>query len=146
MKMLKGARLWCPIIIMSLAIICSVSLYFIRTQQYKDWETAPGIVLEIKPYRGSNGGKFHISSGPSHRIIYSYAIGGNDYMGESIPYSGYDSDFWEGQATWIWYDPDNPGNSSFHKPGPGLDPYAPFFLAVPFSIMSFIKFKRKKSL
>ena len=147
MKLLKNVRLLGPIIVFSLAIICSVSLYFIRTEQYKDWQTTPGIVLDIKHYRGSGGGgKFHISSGPSHRIIYSYAINGNDYTGESIPYSGYDSDYLIGQSTLIWYDPDNPVDSSFHKPGPGIDPYAPFFLAVPISLMFLIKPKRRKNL
>lgn len=147
MKLLKSVRLWGPVIVFSLAIICSVSLYFIRTEQYKDWKTAPGIVLEIKHYRGSGGGgKFHISSGPSHRIIYSYTIDGNDYTGESIPYSGYDSDYWEGQATSIWYNPDNPADSSFHKPGPDLDSYAPFIFAVPISLMFSIKPKRRNNL
>ena len=39
-----------------------------------------------------------------------------------------------GDETLIWYDPENPAHSSYHKPGPGLDPYGVYFLMAPLAV------------
>ncbi len=127
-----------PIIAILIAFISSGLIYLARTEQYKNWVSAPGVVLEIEIVYGGR------RSRTSHRIYYAYSIDGTDYTGNNL-YSGRSSDFSEGDSTEIWYNPDNPSESSFHKPGPGLDPYGPFFLAVPVIISFLLSNRRKKT-
>lgn len=113
-----------------LACICSAAIYFIRTEQYKNWMPTEGVVVEIEEYY-STGGRHHIGSGYSHRIFYSYILDGQSYSGSNL-YSGRDEgNFLKGQSVQIWYNPQKVSESSFHKPGPGLDPYVPFIMGVP---------------
>lgn len=122
---------WIPLILLLAALISSVSIYAFRTEQYKDWKATPGIVLENRQYISR-------VSGRSHRIYYSYTIDGKTYTG-SDSYHGFNSDFEEGDSTEVWYNPDDPSESSFHKPAPLIDPYVPLFLALPLALLSYFK-------
>ena len=48
-----------------------------------------------------------------------------------------------GDETLIWYDPENPAHSSYHKPGPGLDPYGVYFLMAPLAVAWLAENRRK---
>nr|WP_317413277.1 DUF3592 domain-containing protein [uncultured Solibaculum sp.] len=128
MDQTKAKKFIIPIVILIAACIASLGIYFARTQQYKDWVSASGVVLDIENY--------HRKSSSSHRIYYSYSVDGTVYTGDSL-YSGTHTDFKAGDETDVWYNPQNPAESSFHKPGPGLDPYAPFFIGVPLALGAF---------
>ncbi len=119
-------KLWIPLLMLLLACITSAALYWIRTEQYQNWVPTDGIILNIEQYH--NSGKH--GSGSSHRISYSYTVNGKDYSGSNL-YSGRDSGFQIGDSVQVWYDPEQVSDSSFHKPGPGLDPYVPFIMGVP---------------
>ncbi len=127
-------RLLVPIAILAAACIASIGIYFARTEQYKDWVSTPGIILDIETYRSKRSS--------SHRIYYSYSVDDMAYTGDSL-YSGTHTDFSEGDETDVWYNPQNPSESSFHKPGPGLDPYAPFFIGIPLALGAF-GFRRRR--
>lgn len=123
-------RLILPIAILLIACIASVGIYFARTEQYKDWVSTPGVIVDIENYRGSR------KRNDSHRIYFSYRVDGVDYTGDTL-YSGTSTDFSPGGSTDVWYNPENPSESSFHKPGPGLDPYGPFFIGIPLALGAF---------
>lgn len=129
-------RFLAPVIILLIAGLCSVAIYFLRTEQYKDWVSTDGVVVQIERFSGGR------RSSSSHRIHFSYTVNGEEYVGSSL-YGGYDTDVYEGYACEVWYDPDEPQMSSFNKPTPGLDPYGPFFLAIPMAIGA-LGFRRKR--
>lgn len=110
--------------ILLLALICSVVIYFARTWQYHDWVSTPGVVTGIQHYSGSK------HNNASHRIYFSFSVDGKIYQGNSL-YAGISTDVTEGEQTEVWYNPENPNQSSFSQPNPGLDPYGPWFLAIP---------------
>lgn len=128
-------RLAAPLIILIIAGICSVGIYFFRTEQYKDWVPTDGVVVQIERFTGGR------RSSSSHRIYFSYTVNGVDYVGSSL-YSGYDTDVREGDVSEVWYDPDDPQMSSYNKPTPGLDPYGPFFLGIPLALS--VAFRRRR--
>jgi hypothetical protein len=112
-----------------LTLICltSAAIYFYRTKQYQNWRPADGVILEIQNYYNSRSR----GSNHSHRIYYSYMVEERIYSGSSL-YSGKDEgNFQTGESVEVWYNPEQESESSFHKPSPGLDPYAPFFLGIP---------------
>ena len=119
--------LW-PAAVLAVAAILSVAVYFGRLEQYKSWLPAPGVVQRVELY---SGGKHH-SGG--HRIYFSFAVNGKEYRG-STSYSGRHSDFHQGDDVEVWYDPEDPTRSSFHKPSPGLDPIGPLFFGVGIVLM-----------
>lgn len=111
-------------LVIILAVVLSVGIYFVRTAQYNDYVSAPGVITQIDIRQGS--GK---SSG-NHTIYFTYTVDETEYSGASS-YSGSSTDRIEGETVEVWYDPDNPGESSFHKPVPGLDPIVPLFFCIP---------------
>lgn len=127
-------RDWTPLLILFIAILLSSAIYYARTEQYKSWQSTPGVVTEIKQFSSHGGGRANLFS-RTHRIYFAYTVAGKSYTGES-QYSGYESESTVGDAATVWYDPDCPSRSSFNKPTPGLDPVAPFILAVPLMIAS----------
>lgn len=110
--------------VLLLALVCSVVIYFARTWQYQDWVSAPGVVTDLQHYSG------HKRSSSSYRIYFSFDVNGKTYQGSNL-YTGKDAQTAIGETREIWYNPKNPNQSSFHKPSPGLDPWAPWILAVP---------------
>ena len=122
-------RLILPVAILLIACIASVGIYFARTEQYKDWVSTPGVIVDIEYY-------YRTKSNRSHRIYFSYCVDSMDYTGETL-YSGTSTEFAPGDSTDVWYNPNNPSESSFHKPGPGLDPYGPFFIGIPLALGAF---------
>ena len=129
-------RLAAPLIILIIAGICSVGIYFFRTEQYKDWVPTGGVVVQIERFTGGR------RSSSSHRIYFSYTVNGVDYVGNSL-YSGYDTDVREGDLSEVWYDPDDPQMSSYNKPTPGLDPYGSFFLGIPLALSAAFRRRRR---
>lgn len=126
-------RPWIPLLLLFAALISSVCISFFKTEQYKDWKPTSGIVLENRQYISR-------LSGRSHRIYYSYHIDGKTYTG-SNSYYGFSHEVAEGDVTDVWYNPDNPSESSFHQPGPLIEPYVPFFLVFP--LVLFFSVRRK---
>lgn len=112
-------------IVIALAVFLSIGIRYARTAQYKDYVSTQGVITRID-MRYSSGN----SSDGNHTIYFTYTVDGTEYSGANS-YSGKNTDFYEGQTVEVWYDPDNPEESSFHKPGPGLDPYVPLFFCIP---------------
>lgn len=79
-----------------------------RTEQNKNWALAPGIVLKRENLRD-----FKV------RIYYSYTVEDKLYRGNNL-YRRSHGDYADvGDEVTVWYNPDKPSASSFHKPGRG---------------------------
>lgn len=121
-----------PVLILLVALLSSILIYVLRSEQYKDWTSAPGVILKIQDVRNFNV-----------RIYYAYTVDGKSYNGDDLFGRSSESKNEEGQKVTVWYDPDHPSSSSFFKPHPGLDPYGPFFLGIPLSIAVLLGNRRK---
>ena len=77
-------------------------------------------------------------------VYYAYTVNGKTYQ----QHESYDSsnNSWPdaGAAVTVWYDPIPPSLSSHDKPGPGLSPYGPYFLALPICVAILIKTPRNR--
>lgn len=114
-----------PLSVLLLAAIISAVLYFVRIEIFKDWQTTTGTVTNTE-----------ITHGKQRRWVINYYW---SYTVDGVEYSGYDNfnyrkpskNFSAGAQKKIYYNPENPSQSSFHKPGPDIYPYIPFIFAVP---------------
>lgn len=136
-----GIGLWIPIIIILITIIISVCIYFAKTEEYKNWKSTAGVILEIKKTNGSGRGRKRSSS--SHRIYFSYVLNDKKYTANTS-YRGTKTNFKAGDSVQVWYNPDNQAKASFSKPSPAFAPFTPFFIGFPFAILFFRRNKNKK--
>ncbi len=111
-----------PLFVLLAAVLASVMTYWGMTRYYADWTPTDGVIQKIYQYRRNHG---------SYRIYYTYAVNGPVYTGETMS-RGVNTDYAEGDAAEIWYDPDNPSRSFFGKPSPELYPILPFIITFPF--------------
>ena len=120
-------RLINTVVLLLLAIIISVGLYFIKTEEYKDWQPIAGILIDTKQFYKTRGGR-------SYRLYYKYEVNGTTYEGQELFSGNIPDSHYVGESVEVWYDPDMPSNSLYAKPGPGLWPYVPFIFSVPISL------------
>ena len=114
-------RLW-PLLVLLAAALASVLTHWGMTQYYADWTYTDGVIQKIYQSRKNHG---------SYRIYYTYAVNGTVYTWETMS-RGVNTNYAEGDAAEIWYDPDNPSRSFFGKPSPELYPILPFIITFPF--------------
>ena len=119
-------RLINTVVLLLLAIIISVGLYFIKTEEYKNWQPIAGILIDTK--------QFYTRGGRSYRLYYKYEVNGITYEGQELFSGNIPDSHYVGESVEVWYDPDMPSNSLYAKPGPGLWPYVPFIFSVPISL------------
>lgn len=122
-----------PVLILLAAFITAQFIFIIRTEQFKDWISTPAVVLQEEDLID-----FKI------RIYYSYTVNGKSYSGSDIYEKSNRNHAEIGSEITIWYAPDDASKSSFYKPNPSFDSYAPYFLAVPLSIGLILRNYRKK--
>lgn len=113
-----------------LAIIISVGLYFIKTEEYKDWQPVAGVLIDTKQFYDSRG----VGGGRSYRLYYTYEVDGITHEGQELFSGNIPNSHYIGEPAEVWYDPDVPSNPLYAKPGPGLWPYIPFIFSVPISL------------
>jgi len=113
-----------------LAIIISVGLYFIKTEEYKDWQPVAGVLIDTKQFYKSRG----VGSGRSYRLYYTYEVDGITYEGQELFSGNIPDSHHIGEPVEVWYSPDAPSKSLYAKPSPGLWPYIPFIFFVPISL------------
>ena len=115
------------IIILAAAAVLALGVHFLRTKQYEDWLPAEGIVTDVQFHRSYR----KKSSRYTYQIFYEYTVDGVAYSGVNT-YSGRESDTnaAPGDRVTVWYDPDAPADSSYHRPGTGIDFLIPFFIAL----------------
>ncbi len=125
------SRLWQSVIVLAIAAILSTGMLLIKSEEYRDWQPADGIVTNLRQH--TNLG---IGSGRSCLVDYLYEANG-------VTYTGFDSfrgnipDGWYiGMPAEVWYNPDYPSHSMFYKPEADLWILAPFCLAVP--VLAFV--------
>lgn len=119
-----------PLLVLVLAAVISVVLYFVRIEIHKDWQTTTGTITNIEVKHRSNRGL----GGGGWRIHYywTYTVDGVEYSGyENFGYRKNSNNKSIGDQKEIWYNPDYHSESSFYKPGPDLYPYVPFIFAIP---------------
>ena len=116
--------------ILILTIIISVGLYFIKTEEYKDWQPIEGVLTDTKQFYKSRG----IGGGRSYRLYYTYEVNGEIYNGQELFSGNIPDSHYIGESVEVWYNPKTPFNSLYAKPGPGLWPYIPFIFSVPISL------------
>ena len=80
----------------------------------------------------------------SEEVGWMCILGAESYTGSDL-YHRSSEMVEEGAKVLIWYDPAHPNRCSYHKPGPGLDPYGVYFLMIPLAIAWFGKNRRKES-
>lgn len=125
-----------PALLLIAALISSVVIYHVRTEQYKTWLPTSGTVTEVEELR-----KFRV------RISYSYTVDGSTYESsdtyhDSTEYANPNV----GDSATIWYDPAQPTMASYHEPFPLLDSYGPFFIALPLSVAAFFVLSQRREL
>ena len=117
------------ILILAVAGLLAMGIHFLRTYQYQDWRPTDGVVTDVQFHRSHNSRRK--SYDYTYRIYYDYTVDGVTRSGVNT-YSGRESDTEAepGKQVTVWYDPDAPEQSSYHKPGTGIDFLIPFFLAL----------------
>lgn len=115
-----------PLLVLVIAAIISIALYFVRIEIHKDWQTTTGTITktEVTKRRSHVGWIMH--------YYWTYSVDG-------VEYSEYDNFYYRqnlhyksiGDQQEIWYNPDNHSESSYYKPGPEMYPYIPFIFAIP---------------
>lgn len=111
-----------PVVVLLLLVASSILIFQIRTEEYKDWTAVPGVVFKREWVRD-----FRV------RIYDTYTVDGERYTRSEV-YHRSNGTAEAGDETLIWYDPENPAHSSYHKPGPGLDPYGVYFRMAPLAV------------
>ena len=114
------------ILILAVAGVLAIGVHILRTRQYQDWLPAEGVVTDVQFHRSYR----KKSSRYTYQIYYEYTVDGVTYSGVNA-YSGResDTDAAAGKQVTVWYDPDAPDKSSYHKPGTGIDFLIPIFIA-----------------
>ena len=114
------------ILILVVAGVLAFGVHILRTNQYKDWLPAEGVVTDVQFHRSYR----KKSRRDTYQIYYEYTVDGVTYTGVNA-YSGResDTDAAAGKQVTVWYDPDAPDKSSYHKPGTGIDFLIPIFIA-----------------
>ncbi|MBR5825809.1 MAG: DUF3592 domain-containing protein [Clostridia bacterium] len=115
-------------IVILVASLVSVALYFIKTEQYKDWQSTDGVLIDTQQFYGR---KSKVGGGRSYRLYYQYTVDGVTYEGNELFSGNVPDSHYIGEPVTVWYNPENHSSSCYAKPGPGLWPYAPFFLGFP---------------
>lgn len=81
----------------------------------------------------------------SVRVDFSYTVDGVQYSGFTVyPRSGVTDKKASGEQVVIWYNPENPAQSSYHKPSGDIELYAPLFLAIPICLAVFTVMSRNE--
>ena len=114
------------ILILAVAGILAFGVHILRTRQYQDWLPVEGMVTDVQFHRSYR----KKSRRDTYQIYYEYTVDGVTYSGVNA-YSGResDTDAAAGKQVTVWYDPDAPDKSSYHKPGTGIDFLIPIFIA-----------------
>ena len=114
------------ILILAIAAVLAFGVHILRTRQYQDWLPAEGVVTDVQFHRSYR----KKSRRDTYEIYYEYTVDGVTYSGVNA-YSGResDTDAAAGKQVTVWYDPDAPDKSSYHKPGTGIDFLIPIFIA-----------------
>ena len=114
------------ILILAVAGILAVGVHVLRTRHYQDWLPAEGVITDVQFHRSYR----KKSRRDTYQIYYEYTVDGVTYTGVNA-YSGResDTDAAAGKQVTVWYDPDAPDKSSYHKPGTGIDFLIPIFIA-----------------
>lgn len=127
---MKMKKFLMPLLVLVIAAVISVVLYFVRIEIHKDWQTTTGTITNIEfTYRRHTRLR---NGGWVIHYCWTYTVDGVDYSGyDDFAYRKNSNNNSIGDQKEIWYNPDNHSESSFYKPGPDLYPYVPFIFAVP---------------
>lgn len=126
--------------VLLVASLISVALYFIKTEQYRDWKSTDGVLVDTQQFYGK---KSKVGDGRSYRLYYRYTVDGVTYEGNELFSGNITDSHYIGEPVTVWYNPENHSSSCYAKPGPGLWPYAPFFLGFPL-LLSALGVRRKR--
>ncbi|MBQ8238415.1 MAG: DUF3592 domain-containing protein [Oscillospiraceae bacterium] len=116
------------IIIVVITILATFAVHQVLTEKYADWVSTDGEITDVRFYHSKRRKRADVYS---YEIYYTYNVDGKTYAGVD-GYMGKesDTDAAAGQAVTVWYDPDDPSSSSFHKPSSGLWPFATFLIGL----------------
>lgn len=124
-------------LILALTVLAALAVHWGLIQKYSDWIPVDGVITDIQFHHST----IRRRTNDSYEIHYTYQVDGQAYSGVNA-YSGRKTDRFVGEAVTVWYDPDAPGDSSFHPPGPGLQPFIPILLGT-WLTLRVLKVKRK---
>ncbi len=135
-----------PICILIVAIMIGAVWYFSLKRQYQNYQPATATVTKFwvthssRTKAGSRSAYYHWQ--------YQYSVNGAMYLGEDM-YAGNSGKSNVGDTVTVWYDPNNPGNSTMNT-NVSLNFVGPLFLAVPLMLGAYRFFliqekKRKES-
>lgn len=121
MKIFRSA-MFAPMLILVLALLCSMVILNVRTAEYNGWLPAEGILQDRVQLRKLKD-----------RIHYTFIVDGTEYCGSDIIRRSIHTPP-KGTAVTVWYDSDDLSRTSYgSKPSAEFDSLAPIFLAVPLS-------------
>ena len=139
MQVIGMKKFLTPLAVLVIAAAVSAAWYFIITEMYKDWQPAAGTVTDVEITRRLK------HPGSWIRYAWTYRVDGIEYSGQDRFIYSEKSGYHEGDEKEIWYDPDDPSDSQFYKPSPGLYVCAPFIFAVPFMLAAYHLQAKKES-
>lgn len=120
--------------VFAVAAILSVTFYYIKTVEYKNWQPADGVLINME--QGYSSGR-HGHGSRWYRLYYTYTVDGKSYSGVDTFSGNLPKDHFIGEEVEVWYNPADRSKSMYAKPGPGLWPYVPFIFALPISLSVF---------
>ncbi len=131
-----------PLCILLLAIVIGAIWHFENYNKYKNFQSTTAIITY---YRITFGARSRVGSGRTYHWYYSYSINGKEYSGYDKT-GGKANETGIGSTVTVWYNPDNPMESTLNKSG-FLNFISPLFLAIPLMLGTYTVFSRadKKS-
>lgn len=133
MKLLsnKAVRL---LIVIAAAAASSVLLTAVKDREYRNWVPAEAVMTDWKT-----------TYNVKHIIYFKYDVNGTEYTGQDA-FGGNLPQESIGDIVTVWYDPEEPSRvmRSDVRPDADLWSYAPFFLAVPFSLFALTDGDKRK--
>ena len=130
-KRVRRALLIAMLVTVLVVAVSMTAIYTVRRIQREDWKTAPGSVTR----------RFYYSYNFKTQVDYTYYVNGKKYSGKEILVRR-TTDVQSGDAVEIWYDPDNPEQSSFTKPDPHYNAAPILFPAAVIMVVLIIQFRK----
>ncbi len=128
-----------PLCVFVLAIIIGAVWYCSHYNQYRNYQQTIGVVTD---YKVTYGAISKVGSSRYYHFYYSYSVSGKAYSGYE-KFTGSSGKTGVGSEIPVWYNPDNPSESTLNTNG-SLNFIVPIFLAVPLMLGTYTVFSRQE--
>ncbi len=129
-----------PVCVLVIAIVIGAVWYYLDYNKYSDYQQTTGIVTDYKVTHGARSKAGGIKE--YHHFYYSYSVSDKDYSGYE-KFTGSSNETGIGSEVPVWYNPDNPSESTLNTNG-SLNFIVPIFLAIPLMLGTYTVFSRQE--